>query len=494
MPWLETSFPVRMLRVALVAPAGRLRDMLVIVARAGVVEIDTVRADASDASQASRILRSARAETGAGQPALAEQPPDLGALARAGRLDLVAGEAQLQEYSAAAVRRHSAAALAGWTPAAQAGALAGELAGIGCAVVPLPRPRGADVPTQVAGSAGQRALSPLVSTYGTVPYADINPAWLAWASYVLMFGMMFGDAGDGLLLLAAAVALRFGWPRRARKYRAAWPFIVGAGLAATAFGFAYGEFFGPTGVVPTLWLDPLANPIPLLLAGIGIGAVLLAGAYGLGTINRWREGGWPLALYAPSGISGALLFGGIGLLAAGWYYHVVPLVLAGAAVAVVALVLAFVGFLAEAGGGGVGVTQAFVELFDLVVRLGSNIVSFARLAAFGLAHAAIGLLVWDGTRSLANRGGVGVVAAIVVFVLGSALAFALEALVAAVQALRLEYYELFSRVFVGQGRPFRPWRLPVEAIGERPAGQEQDQAREKDLVVSELREASWPSG
>ena len=48
-----------------------------------------------------------------------------------------------------------------------------------------------------------------------------------------------------------------------------------------------------------------------------------------------------------------------------------------------------------------------------------------------------------------------------VFVLGNALAFALEALVAGIQAMRLEYYELFSRLFVTQGRPFRPWHLPV---------------------------------
>jgi len=55
----------------------------------------------------------------------------------------------------------------------------------------------------------------------------------------------------------------------------------------------------------------------------------------------------------------------------------------------------------------------------------------------------------------------------VVFVVGGALAFALEALVAAVQALRLEYYELFSRVFVAQGHPFRPWRLRVETSAGR---------------------------
>jgi V/A-type H+-transporting ATPase subunit I len=244
-------------------------------------------------------------------------------------------------------------------------------------------------------------------------------------------------------------------------------------VAATAFGFGYGEFFGPTGVVPTLWLDPLASPIPLLLAGIGIGAVLLAGAYALGTINRWREGGWTLALYAPSGIAGAALFGGIGVLAAGWYYHVGALLLAGGVLAAAALVLAFAGFASEAGGGGVGVTQASIEVFDLIVRLGSNVVSFARLAAFGLAHAALGLLVWQGAKSLAHHGVLGIAAAVVLFAAGSALAFALEALVAAVQALRLEYYELFSRVFVGQGRPFRPWRLRIESGNEGLAGNDE---------------------
>ena len=53
------------------------------------------------------------------------------------------------------------------------------------------------------------------------------------------------------------------------------------------------------------------------------------------------------------------------------------------------------------------------------------------------------------------------VAAIAVFVLGNALTFVLEGVVAGVQALRLEYYELFSRVFVSEGRAFQPWSVPL---------------------------------
>ena len=105
-----------------------------------------------------------------------------------------------------------------------------------------------------------------------------------------------------------------------------------------------------------------------------------------------------------------------------------------------------------------------VELFDTVLRLFSNLVSFARLAAFGLTHAALGLVIWNATTSLWN--GAWAVLAVIVFVIGNAVAFALEALVAGVQALRLEYYELFSRVFVAEGRPFRPWQVPFDPVEE----------------------------
>jgi V/A-type H+/Na+-transporting ATPase subunit I len=445
MSWLEAAIPVRMRRVALVAPAGALREVLLRVAQTGTVEIGPP-----------------------GGPDEAEAQPPAGL---AGKSGADAFEAQLAGYAAAAVQRSGAAALAGWVPASKVSAVADALAEAGGTVVTLPKPPGVQPPTLVAGPPLRRSLSPLVQTYGTVPYADIDPVWLTWASYVLMFGMMFGDVGEGALLVGAAVALRAGWPRWARRFRQAWPFVGGAGMAATVFGLLYGDCFGPNGLVPTLWLDPLDHPDTLLVVAAGIGAVLLAGAYALGTVNRWREGGWPSMLYAPSGVAGTGLFLGAAAGAGGWYFHSGPLLAVGGLVALLGLGLAAVGFLAESGGGGAGVTQAAVELFDLVVRLGSNVVSFTRLAAFGLTHAALGLVIWNGTRALWLHGGpslggvLSIVGAVLIFGVGTALAFSLEALVAAIQALRLEYYELFSRVFVERGRPFRPWHAPEPEAG-----------------------------
>ena len=95
--------------------------------------------------------------------------------------------------------------------------------------------------------------------------------------------------------------------------RPAWLFIAGAGLCSMVFGALYGEFFGPTGVLPALWLDPLESPVQLLVASVVMGGVLLAGAYALGSVNRFREGGWRRAVYAPSGLAGATLFLPVGV-------------------------------------------------------------------------------------------------------------------------------------------------------------------------------------
>ena len=222
------------------------------------------------------------------------------------------------------------------------------------------------------------------------------------------------------------------------------------------FGLLYGECFGPTGLVPTLWLSPLDHPLTLLAGGGrhrgGHARGRLRARHGQPVAGRRLD----LCVVRAVGRRRNRRVPRRGHLAGGWYFQHGLLLAAGGSVALAGLALAAVGFLAEAGGGGAGGIQASVELFDLVVRLGSNVVSFTRLAAFGLTHAALGLLVWEGTRALWRHGGLFTVPAVVVFAAGTALAFSLEALVAAIQALRLEYYELFSRVFVTQGRPFRP--------------------------------------
>jgi V/A-type H+-transporting ATPase subunit I len=460
-----------MRRAAIVVPRTALRAALVRVAAAGSMQLDddddatppaAAAPVAGDTTADSPRDRLQRMGVGAAEPALSTTEPDLDELERAGAADLLAGEAELADHARRVVRERSVAGLLGWCPESRMAPLAASLSEVGGALVPLQPPRGVDPPTLLPDTGVvRRSFGTLVSTYGTVPYPNVDPTLFAGLAYVLMFGMMFGDAGQGLLLLALGLLVRARRPRRWVYLQPMWPFVVLAALSSIVFGVLYGEFFGPTGVLPVLWLSPLEEPVQLLIAAVALGAVLLAVAYVLAVVNRWREGGPRNAVYASSGIAGAAMFLGLGAVAANYLLHNQALLVVGLVVAGVGLALAGVGFAVAAGGGAAGAAQAAVELFDSVIRLGSNLVSFARLAAFGLTHAALGWLVWSGTVALWALGPLGAIAAVFVFLVGNAIAFALEGLVAAVQALRLEFYELFSRIFVTEGRPFRPWHIPT---------------------------------
>ncbi len=464
MPWRDAFEPRRMARVAVVAPTNEVRTVLVALGSNGCVEPELFT---QSGGSTEAILQRVRAHTPESSvtPIVSFEPPDLTVLERDGDVAALAGEEELERVRASMIEEGSVAAIAGWTPSESLDALSSALAPYGGAVVCLSSPQGSQPPTVLRGASAAAAFQPLVNTYGTVPYSDLNPSVLAGVAYVVMFGMMFGDVGHGALLLALGVVVM--WPLRGRfvalrRFRWAGPFVIGAGLTSIGFGLAFGEAFGPTGLVPTLWLRPLDHATTLLAISVAIGAVLLAGSYALGALNRFREGGIARSLVTMSGLAGAALYLGLALTGAGWYWHRSAIVIAGAILAVIALGLGFLGLFVEAGGRASGALEASVELFDAVLRLGTNTVSFARLAAFGLTHAALSSLVWSGTASLWRTGGVfGVGGAIIVFALGNALTFALEALVAGVQALRLEYYEIFSRVFITEGREFHPWHVTV---------------------------------
>ncbi|EST36499.1 V-type ATPase 116kDa subunit family protein, partial [Streptomyces roseochromogenus] len=344
--------------------------------------------------------------------------------------------------------------------------VAGRLAAAGGALLPLPLPRGTDPPTLLRPG-GSVSFTPLVTTYGTPAYADLDPSWPAGLAYVAMFGIMFGDVGHGAMLVLGALALRLGWPRRFVRLRRLWPLLAGAGIAAMLAGAAYGEFFGPTGLLPVLWLSPLDSPARLLAASVVFGAGLLAVAHAAGAVNRVRGNGWAAALFAASGCAGLLFYLGLALAAAGLLVRRPPVAVIGATGALAGLALVALGLFRATAGGGAGYAETAVRLFDIVVRTGTNTLSFARLAAFGLTHAALADLVWRGTTGLAGRGAAGVVGAVLLFTVGTAVSFGLEALVAGVQALRLDFYELFSRLFEAEGRPFRPWHVPPAEPADR---------------------------
>lgn len=451
---------VPMSRVAVVVPAVHRRAGLVAVADAGTLEpVGAFPAPEGEPVEALRRLGGERAA-----PKLLREAPDVDLLERDARRDLLAGEVELRRCEGLLRTHGSFDVLVGWMPSEQVPEVQGGLEQAGGSLVELPQPRWSDPPTLYRPAPVARAFRPLVTTYGAAPYADIDPTPFAAISFVLMFGMMFGDVGHGLVLSALGLAVRRGRPRFLAPFQQVWPLPVAAGLVAAVFGLLYGDAFGPTGLVPRVWLDPVDRPEPLLVAAIAVGAVLLAVGHVYGIVNRRRERGTVTALLSPTGAAGLSVLVGMLLAALGWYVGAAPVMWGGAAVAGAGAVLLATGFLLSAGGGAAGAAEAAVELVDALVRVGSNLLSFTRLAAFGLMHAALGAVVFDAAAAL--WGGPGVVAAALVFLVGNAIAFSLELLVTGVQALRLEFYELFSRIFVSPGHVFAPWSVPVVAAKE----------------------------
>ena len=457
----ERAFPVRMRRVAVVSPSHRARDVLVAMAQLGVIDLSgPLGTGEGPALEALRRVDSDQRRQDGSSPALSREAPDVAELERSGARDLLAGEVELDRRRASAVRHGDFLLFVGWAPRPALPRVASSLKELGAALVELEPPRWRQPPTLLAPAPAAEPFRPLLTTYGAVPYRDVDPTPFVAVTYCLMFGMMFGDVGDGLLIVLAALALGRSRHPRLASLRRVWPMIAAAGAAAVVFGALYGELFGPSKVLPTLWLDPLDSPTHLVVVAIVAGVGLLAAGYVIGIVNRYREGGLLLALTAASGVPGLLLLGGGSLVAVGVLTHTAALEPAGLLVIAVAVLGLVVGLRAEAGSGPTAVLEVMIGLLDELLRLFSNVFSFARLAAFGLMHAAIGQVVLHAAGSLTGTP-IGDAAAGLTFAVGWAAAFALEGLVVAVQALRLEYYELFSRLFVGEGRPFTPFRLPL---------------------------------
>ncbi|MFZ3017210.1 MAG: V-type ATPase 116kDa subunit family protein [Gallionella sp.] len=346
--------------------------------------------------------------------------------------------------------RGSLATVSGWSPEEQLPQLRQTLAenfGNRYALhVRDPRPD-ERVPSAIRHHRWLQPFARLVLNYGVPRYGEIDPTVLFAASFVLMFGMMFGDVGHGIVLALAGVLLR----RRIGQYA---PLVVAVGISSTLFGLLYGSVFGNEHLLPALWMSPLTNPMRMLgvALGWGIGFILLATA--LTIRNRIAAGRMREALLDSHGAAGLLLY--LGLLAGTWRYASAgELDLATMLVISVSLAAIFAHAWRHNRGSPVGerLLIALMEGFETVMAYISNTLSFLRLAAFSLNHVALSIAIFTVANMLHTTGYWLTVA------LGNVFILALEGGIVAIQTLRLEYYEGFSRFFGGDGRAFRPLTL-----------------------------------
>jgi len=303
------------------------------------------------------------------------------------------------------------------------------------------------VPSAIRHHRWLQPFASLVTNYGVPRYGEIDPTVLFAISFVLMFGMMFGDVGHGATIALAGILLR----RRLGLY--AIPAIA-AGISSIGFGLLYGSVFGFENVFPALWMRPLSDPMRMLgvALGWGIGFILLAGI--LTMRNSIADDRLDDALLDSHGAAGMVLY--LGLLTGAWHYAtsghagIVPVLAAGAALA------AIFTHSWRHNPGTVSAEKLLISLmesYEAIMADISNTLSFLRLAAFSLNHVALSLALFIVANMLQTAG------YWITVVLGNLFILALEGAIVAIQTLRLEYYEGFSRYFGGDGRAFRPLRL-----------------------------------
>jgi V/A-type H+/Na+-transporting ATPase subunit I len=303
------------------------------------------------------------------------------------------------------------------------------------------------VPSVIRHPRWLQPFASLVLNYGVPRYGEIDPTVLFALTFVLMFGMMFGDVGQGVSVILAGVLLR----RRLGHYATLG---IAIGLSSTAFGFMFGSVFGFRHVIPALWMSPLSDPMRMLAVALawGIGFILLATM--LTIRNRIVDGRMLDALLDSHGAAGLLLYAG--LLIGSWCYAATG---RAGIVSLLVICVALAAIFAHSWRQSQAVVRgeklliALMDAYESIMAYVSNTLSFLRLAAFSLNHVALFIAIFTVANMLQTAG------YWMMVVLGNVIILALEGAIVGIQTLRLEYYEGFSRFFSGDGRAFRPLTL-----------------------------------
>ncbi len=327
--------------------------------------------------------------------------------------------------------------ITGWSSDARGEALAHALQVCGArALLHFPNPPAdARAPLLLSNPRWARPFEVFSRALGMPSSSEADPSQLLAIAVPLMFGYMFGDVGQGLVIAA------LGWWYR-KRFPIARLLMVG-GLSAAGFGWVFGSVFGLHGLLPALWLHPLEAPLQVLLAPLVGGAVLLILGLGLNALAAWWGGELRRWLLTDA----ALIVVYVGLLAA----FVVP---AGLWVAAAGALYFCIGH-AVHGGRLMAGLGAIGELVEKTLQIMINTLSFARVGAFALAHAGLSsaiVALMDAADSM--------VAKALVLVLGNVVVIVLEAMVVSIQTTRLVLFEFFTRFMQAQGRAFRPLPAP----------------------------------
>jgi V/A-type H+-transporting ATPase subunit I len=326
-----------------------------------------------------------------------------------------------------------------------------------------------EVPVQLKNPKVFKPFELIIGAYGLPAYRTIDPTPILGLSFMIMFGIMFGDVGHGLVLALLGIALII--RRKTEFQKNAGLLICYVSASSIFFGFMFGSLFGFEHLswLPPLWIKPMESIETLFKFCIyfGIGMIFLSIVINL--INNIRLKRYWSILFDNAGfIAGLLYWSGI-VLASRIVTSSVGeknIFIASAPILMgIALVLLFfrepIVHLAQgkkqlyAEGALTGIVSGIIELLEISLGFLANTVSFIRIAAFGLVHAGLAMAIFSLSDSMGSVGSV------VMIIFGNLFIIMLEGLVVTIQSVRLEFYEFFSRFFKEGKARYRPLKTEL---------------------------------
>ena len=320
-----------------------------------------------------------------------------------------------------------------------------------------------ECPTLLKNNWFAKPFEMFLGMYGVPKYTDFDPTGFMAFTYCLLFGIMFGDLGQGLVLFILGLVFE--------KNGQIFGIINRCGITSMIFGFLFGSVFG---------YEELLNPIHqslfgvreklfdvmaqsstmlLLIGAVAIGAVLILTTQCMNIVNRFKHHQLGDAIFSQNGIAGLVFYGGIvfaivATMLLGW--NVLNPVYLG-----IFIVLPVISFVMkeplsnavehktvkpEEGWGGY-IAQSIFELIDVLLTFVTNSMSYLRVGGFVLSHAGMMLVVMTLVEMTGKAG-------VAVLIFGNIFVMVLEGLIVGIQTLRLEYYEMFSRYYDAGGVQF----------------------------------------
>lgn len=325
-------------------------------------------------------------------------------------------------------------------------------------------------PTVLKNSWFAKPFGMLVEMYGLPDYGGFNPTGFVAITYSLLFGIMFGDLGQGFLVFLLGLFI-------GRKMSPQMGGIMSrVGISSMIFGTLYGSVFGFEELLDPMYESLGIDFLPLkifkqtnfiLLTAVAIGIALIVISIIINIYVGFKQKDYERAVFGCNGIAGLVFYTSVVVGVVGTmlmdihimskpfvvFLIVIPALCIFCRVPFAAAMKYREFRLSEDGEKmtiGNFIVENFFEMFEYVLSYVSNTMSFLRVGGFVLSHAGMMLVV------MTLMDGAALAAQPLVAVLGNAFVMIMEGMIVAIQIIRLEFYEIFSRFYDGNGKPFDP--------------------------------------